>query len=283
MKGLGVYLVNKLVYISSIAAPHQIKLCQALNEYMDAEFWFYEHLNDGRPAWWKIPLCKKCKILDGLIIKKNSKYLTFNVLKKLNDANPDIVMLGGFSIPSNYLAYRWAKKHNKKTIIFTELSRDREGTLRPYNLTWKIIHYLYRNVDYIFTSNGDATKQFSIDLKFGKKVITTRYASDLDNNFKHPYRTKKDAYTYLFANRLVDIYNPLLAIDIFAEIQKIYNGSKLLLNNQGPLKEKCQEKIKLYSIEENVEFLADIQSWNDLPNVYKRSDVLIFPAIFSNL
>ncbi|HFU75770.1 MAG TPA: glycosyltransferase [Arcobacter sp.] len=274
--------MSKLVYISSIAAPHQIRLCEALNEYMDVTFLFYEYLDDERAEWWKIPLCKKCHFIDNLLFKRNGRYLTFDVVKKLEEINPDIVMVGGFSIPANYLAYRWAKKNNKKTLVFTELSRDKNGVLRPFNFTWKLQKFFYRDVDYILTAHLDATRQFRDDFKFGDKVITSRYATDLDGHLSHDYRTKKDAYTYLFPNRLVDIYNPLLAIDIFAELQSKYPGSKLLLNNEGELKDQCIAKIKLYGLEDEVEFLSEIKAWDDLPKVYERSDILIFPAKFSN-
>ncbi len=274
--------MSKLVYISSSAAPHQIKLCQALNKYISSEFWFYEQLSSIRASWWKIPLCSKCKILDNLLISKNNKYLTFDVIKRLNNTNPDIVMIGGFSIPSNYLAYRWAKKNNKKTIIFTEMSRDRQGNIRKYNFIWKIIHFLYRKVDYIFTSNENATEQFKYDFKFGDKVVTTRYASDLDDQLNHPYRVKKDAYVYLFANRLTEIYNPLLAIDIFFDIQKQYPMSKLLINNEGELKKQCVARVDQLKIQDKVEFLTEIKQYDDLSKIYARADILLFPAIFSN-
>ncbi|CAA6807624.1 MAG: Group 1 glycosyl transferase [uncultured Sulfurovum sp.] len=274
--------MSKIVYISSIAAPHQIRLCQALNKYMDAHFLFYEYLDAERAQWWKIPLCKKCHFIKNLLFKRNGRYLTFDVLKQLKELNPDIVMLGGFSIPANYLAYRWAKKNKKKTLIFTELSRDKHGVLRPFNLTWKLQKFFYRDVDYILTSHLDATRQFRDDFQFGSKVITSRYATDLDGHLQHPLREKKEAYTYLFPNRLTNIYNPLLAIDIFAEVYERYPKSKLLLNNEGELKDECIEKIKHYQLEESIEFLSEIKAWDDLPKVYERSDILIFPALFSN-
>ncbi|HIP14810.1 MAG TPA: glycosyltransferase [Sulfurimonas autotrophica] len=274
--------MSKLVYISAIAAPHQIRLCQALNKYMVAEFLFYEYLDGERADWWKIPLCKKCHFISNLLFKKNGRYLTFDVIKKLNASNPDIVMIGGFSIPANYLAYRWAKKHNKKTLVFTELSRDKNGVLRPYNLTWKIQKYLYREIDYVLTAHLDATRQFRDDFKFGDKAITSRYATDLDGHLKHQPREKKESYTYLFPNRLTELYNPLLAIDIFAEMEKRYPNSKLLLNNEGELKQQCIDKTKAYNLEEQIEFLSEIKAWDDLPKVYERSDILIFPALFSN-
>ncbi|EIF51223.1 glycosyltransferase family 4 protein [Sulfurovum sp. AR] len=274
--------MKKFVYISNLAVPTQVKFCEELNDFLDTEMWFYEHMNETRPSWWKIELCSKCKIMEKLLIKKNGKYFTFDVLKKLNNFNPDIVMLGGFSIPSNYIAYIWARFHKKRTIVFTEISRDRQGKLRPYNFIWKILSYLYKDADYIFTSNDDAAKQFKENFHFGDKVISTRYASDLDTHLKHPLRIKKEEYTFLFANRLINIYNPLLAIEIFYDIVQKMPKSKLLMNNQGILKEQCVEKIKSLGIEKNIEFLTDIKAWDELSSIYQRADILIFPAIFSN-
>ena len=44
---------KKLVYITSIAAPHQVKLCNSIQIYFDAEFWFYDLVGD-RAKWWQV-------------------------------------------------------------------------------------------------------------------------------------------------------------------------------------------------------------------------------------
>ena len=126
---------KSLVYISFVAAPHQIKSCDAMQEYFDAEYWFYDKLGN-RASWWETALCDKCKILKKVWFKKRAKYFTLSILKELKRFNPDIVMLGGFSVPANILAYQWAKKHKKKTIVFTERSRDKKGSLRKKSFTW---------------------------------------------------------------------------------------------------------------------------------------------------
>ena len=275
--------MQKLVFISNMAAPYQVKMCDKLNRYLNTEFWFYSTLEANRPKWWKIPLGNKCKILDNVISIKQ-KYITFDVFKRLNEFNPDIVMIGGFSIPGNYLAYRWAKKHNKKIVVFTELTRDKDGVLRNKDsFVWKFFRYIYKDIDLINTANLEATNQFKIFFPT-KNILNIGYGTDIDEHLKHPLRNLKDKkeIVLLYANRLIDIYDPLLAIDIFYDLQKKYSNIVLKMNNDGELRDKCIEKIKKYKIEEKIHFLDDIKSWNDLHLVYKTSDILYLPAKFSN-
>jgi len=278
--------MRKLLFLSSIAVPHQVKFCYALQDYFEAEFWFYETPDRTRGKWWRVDLGDRCKLLQDVLFHKSGplaqRYLALGLSKQLNAFNPDIVMLGGFSIPSNILAYRWAKRNGKKTIVFTERSRNQNGVLRQRGLAWCLLHWLYRDVDMIMTSADDAVEQFRDEFGFGEKVVAGRYAADIDGYLDHPLREAKPAYTYLFANRMTEIYNPLGAIEIFAEVLAKYPGSRLLMNAAGELGEQCRAKIADLGVREAVEFLTGIQSWDELHAVYARSDILILPANFSN-
>ena len=274
---------KKFVFISNMAAPYQVKKAYHLNKYFDTQFWFYTYIEEDRPKWWKIPLGNRCSLLNNVISFKK-KYITFDVFKRLNEFNPDIIMIGGFTIPGNYLAYLWAKKNNKKIIVFTEVSRYEDGRLKTNNFSWKILKFLYKNVDAILTTtNKDAKKQYKF-LFPNTPIFATTYGADIDEHLKHPLRDLKDKkeIVLLYANRLIDIYDPLLAIDIFNELQKKYPNIRLKMNNDGELKDKCIEKIKKYHLENKIHFLDDIKSWNDLHLVYKTSDILYLPAKFSN-
>lgn len=274
--------MKKLVFISSITSPYQVKFCYALQRYFDARFWFYEQLDKTRADWWKMDLGDKCEVLKNVLFIKSTRYLCLGLWSKLDEFSPDIVVLGGFSIPGNYLGYLWARKNRRKTVVFTERSRDASG--RPRNLFpfWTILRFLYRDVDMVMTSADDIVPQFRDEFGFGEKVVPGRYAADLDAYFSHPVRTKKDSYTYLFANRMTDIYNPLGAIEIFSEILKKYPGSHLLMNATGELKNDCRALITKLGIESHVEFLENIPSWDEMHKVYLRSDILLLPARFSN-
>jgi len=277
--------MKKFVYISIFPVPYNVKYCYLLQKYFDTEFWFYIDIfqkDSYRPEWWKVDIGDKCKILKNVFFINSRKFFTLNIITELNRFDPDIIMLGGFTIPSNYFAYLWGKRHNKKVIIFTERVRTNKGELKKNNLFRRFIKMLYRNIDMVIVPSEDTIAQFKDVFGYKEKVVLGNYPIDLEKYFAHNYRTKKDFYTYLFPNRLIEIYNPLLAIDIFYEIQKKYHDSKLLINSEGNLLTKCKELIKKYNLENNVEFLSEIKSWEELHLVYKRADIMILPALFSN-
>jgi glycosyltransferase involved in cell wall biosynthesis len=190
-------------------------------------------------------------------------------------------MLGGFSIPANYRAYRWARKNGKKVVVLTELSRSANGAPRKKGFILSLLHWLYRHTDAIFTMTGAAEHQFRFDFKFGNKVKGARYATDLDEYLKHPLREPKEAYTLLFANRLTDHYNPLAAIRILALVVKHFPHTKLKMNAAGELREPCETLIRELQLSGNVSFLDHISSWEALHLEYKSSDILLFPAKLS--
>lgn len=279
----------KLVFISDIATPQQIKFCQSLQEYFNSYFFFYESPNRTRGDWWSIELGEKCAVLTDTWFAKPGlfeyRYYSPSLIQRLENINPDIVMIGGFSRPSNYLCYRWAKMNGKKTIVITERSRKVNGTIRKSGFFWLMQKYIYRNIDHIMVTADDIKDQFSKEFGFGnKKVSVCPYAADLEAYFTHSTRIKKidNSYIYLFANRLTNIYNPILAINIFYLIRLRYPKSSLLMNGSGELRKECEKLIRKLHLEKEIIFLDNISKWDELHQVYKKSDILLFPANFSN-
>lgn len=272
--------MKKLCFISYIASPHQVRLEPYLQKYFDTYFFFYDRLG-SRQSWWKVDLGERCKVLPCKF-KWHAKYLTLSPLKYLRQIRPDIVMLGGFSVPANIICYLWARWHGCKTVVQTERSRDRKGNLRGYGLVWRILHFIYRNVDMVMCTADDIVPQFRDTLHFGDKVVGAQYPSDLDKYFRHASRGKKDAYTLIFANRLSNLYDPLMAIEIFAEVLKRHPETKLKMNATGELRQQVEAAIDKYGICASVEFLDNIKHWDDLDSIYQSCDIMYLPAKFSN-
>lgn len=262
-------------------APYQVKCCYALQEYYHAEFWFYSDIAE-RASWWKTDLGDRCRILPGVKGKKSGRYYTHTHLAWLDHFQPDILLLGGFSIPANLLAYRWAKKNGKKCVVITETSRTSAGVLRKQSAIWKLLRYQYRDIDAVWAMNEDAARQFKESFAFGDKVQTAQYPADLDAFLEHPLRGRKERYRLLFANRLTPLYNPLSAIRIFHKVWTQYPGTTLLLNAAGELKDACADLISSLPCSSAVSFLEDIPAWDEMHQVYRQSDILLFPALFSN-
>ncbi len=269
---------SKLVCITNIAAPYQVKFCYALAEHFDTHFWFYEQLNRQAASFWRVPLGERCAIIPGVRGATSGRYMTRAHLAWLNELNPDVLLLGGLSIPANFLAYRWAQRAGKKTILLTELSRAPDGKPRRRGAAWSLLSRLYNGLDSVFALTPDAATQFRDEFGFGEKVVQARYATDLEAYFAHPLRNASDRFTLMFANRLAAAYNPEEAIHIFAEVAKEIPASRLHMNALGELRPLCEALVEELGLTNRVVFLDQIQSWDALHEEYRRCDVLLFPA-----
>lgn len=283
---------QKLVFISNMAAPYQVKFCYALQEYFDAEFWFYEHIDKTRPDWWKIELGTRCKIM-----KLSGKlpvvgYFSFGLFKDLLKFKPDIIILGGF-MKWHFVVYKLARLLKIKVAIMTEPIRYvknddfSSGSLLNKNNAHnrlKIARRLFGQVD-LYIGMGDlAARQLIEEFSFPiEKVAKLSYPQDIEVYFNHPLRDKRKGgpITLLFANRLVERYQPLLALEVFKNISSKYPSTRMLMNAEGSLKAECIRYIKRNNLI-NVEFLDRIDSWDDMHMIYRQSDILVLPATYSN-
>lgn len=275
-----------------MAAPYQVKFCYALQEYFDAEFWFYEHIDETRPDWWKIPLGDKCKIMkiSGKLPKIGC--FSFGLFIDMLRFKPDILVLGGF-MKWHVLVLYFAKLLGAKVVVMSEplryVTNDDQGStelISKENSSRKInlIKKLFKGAD-LYIGMGDvAKKQFLEEFDFpGDKVSILPYPKDIDEYYNHALREKKigDPITLLFANRLVERYKPLVALEVFRELSLKYNHVKMLMNAEGSQKNQCIEFIENNNLT-NVEFLDKIDSWNNMHLIYRKSDILILPADYSN-
>jgi glycosyltransferase involved in cell wall biosynthesis len=272
---------SKLVFISNMASPHQVKFCYALQEYFDAEFWFHVQIENNRQNWWGINLGNKCKILNKVLFKKFKKYLSLDIIKELKRFNPDIIILGGFTLISNVFSYIWGVKNNKRIILYSEINRTKKNKIREKGLYTFLIKKFYYKCEMIFASSIEAKIQFEKIFKFKCSIYHVPYATDLDGYFNHQLRNKKIQYNILFPNRLTDIYNPLQAIEIFKILNEKSYELILYMNAAGEMRGECERYINEYKLTNKIVFLDNINSWNEMKNYYKKCDIMILPAKFS--
>lgn len=221
-----------------------------------------------------------CQLASQLSYRRNGRFVTKAHINWLEIFQPDIVLLSGFSVPANYLAYKWAKKNRRRVIVLTEVSRYNSGALRTAVWQWKLLRRLYYEVDMIFAVTQEAFIQFRDVFGFGKKVRLARYAADIDTYLEHPLRQTRPDLRILFANRLIEPYNPLQALEIFRRVQEQLPECGMALNGAGHLRNICEEIIRKLDLR-SVFFLDGIQRWEDLDDIYRKSDVHLFPAVSS--
>jgi glycosyltransferase involved in cell wall biosynthesis len=243
---------------------------------LDINFLFCSDVGDFRPSYWKIPLGDKCEILNPkkMINFGKNRYVNLDISKKLNDINPDVVIIGGFTIPTYYLAYLWAKRHRKKIAVFTEIS------IHPWKL--KLYKLLFRKIHAILAVGNKAVKQYENVFK-KKKVFNFSYPTDISERLKIQRREEQiDNIRFLYASRFIKNYNPEMVIKSFYELSRKYNNIKLNMSSNCELKDYCKRLVKSLVLEDKVTFIDDISSWDEVNNLYKENDILVFPASFNS-
>ncbi|WP_236639465.1 glycosyltransferase family 4 protein [Exiguobacterium sp. SH5S4] len=283
---------QRLVFITNIAAPYQVKFCYALQEHFDTEFWFYDQLTARRPDWWKVPLGDRCKVLKSNYFAGPLNYVSLQVFQELARFKPDIILVAGFT-PLHSLILKLAKRKGSKVVVLSEPIRDVSGEdnasdklLEQANAKWKtrIIHTMFRDADLIFGMGQVARDQFVREFGFmEEQVVNAPYPIDIDAYFDHPLRVKRrgDPVRILFANRLIDRYQPLVALKAYRALKRDYPNLSLALNRDGHLYEACRDYIKEHDLE-GVTFLDEIDAWDNMHLVYRDSDILVLPATYSN-
>ncbi len=277
---------KKLVFISSLPSPHQVAVAKELVQYYDYQFWYHIDIEESsRPLWWKVDLPPYIRKLNRVYARHIRRGYSPDIIPWLRAFDPDIILIGGLPFLGSYIAYRWGIRHRKCVIGFTESFRNQKtGTMRKPGLLGATASLLYRKLDAVFTSSAMVTEQVHrLFPGLSSITYTSRYACDIDSYFEHPLREPSEGYRYFFPNRLIPIYNPLCALEVFRDIAVAYPASTLNINSQGELAEACVTFIQQNNLQDKVTFVTEsIRSWADMGRLYRDSDILIFPATFSN-
>ena len=87
-------------------------------------------------------------------------------------------------------------------------------------------------------------------------------------------------FTITNIGRFATQKNHSFLIDIFNELYKLDNSSRLVLAGTGTLMEQVKAKVDALGLKEYVTFLGDC---NDIPNLLSKTDVICMPSLFEGL
>lgn len=265
----------KTVFISNIPSPYQVNFCNVISSYMDITFLFCDTITDDRPAYWNIELGEHCKILDKRkrLTFGKLRYINLDIWQVLNKINPDIIMIGGFTIPTNLLAYYWGRIHHKKTVVFTEVS------VHPEKI--RIYRFLFSRLNAVLAVGKKAQLQYQ-EYFMKAKVHNYSYAGAVEERFSIMRSGEYKEIRFLYASRYIERNNPLILIKAFAQLKKKYNKVYLTMSSNGPLREQCGNLVDDLQLGNSIKFWDDFKSWDEVNELYASSDILVFPSSFNS-
>ena len=271
----------KIVFCSSEVTPTMVEFCSELNKICNATFLFYSPLT-SRPGFWnQSKSSKHCYVAERSYAFYPGVYYSREIERRCKDAEPDVVILGGILIPSNMNIYRWCLRKNIPVFIFSEPFGFSESVFAKFqyfksNIFKKLVSQMYGRVSGIFAIGEAGAQDFSkIFARTKIPIIKTQYPVLISDHLQHMPRQATKTPKLLFPHRLVDLYNPTLAIYWFREILNVIPGATLGLNAFGNMRHEIENLISSLEMDDSVYFVDNVLSWNDLHKVYRDHDIIL--------
>lgn len=263
---------TKIAMVTNVPSPYREGLHRVLAKKMGAKYHVFYCLKKEIDRFWKIDP----GTYDKTFLKNNSLramgrtiYINFDITKKLNVFDPDVVIAGGFS-PTMLLAFAWCKRHRRKFITISDGTAISEGHLTSVHRFVRKIIYRQTNA-FIAISKKTMShyRSYGIDKR---GIFISSYSVDNDLYAKFVRNTKK--YEIIFSGQFIDRKMPLF----FTEVAKLVNQSircRVAVMGGGKLKKVFLKALNKSGVE--FKFLGFRQS-DSLPRAYSSAKILLFPT-----
>lgn len=127
-------------------------------------------------------------------------------------------------------------------------------------------NWMFNGKKFIVLNNAIDTKKFAYDID-KRNIVRDKLAITDDFIIGHVGRFNKQK-------------NHDFLIDIFNEVHKMLNNSKLLLVGTGDLEDKIKEKVNSFNLANNVLFVGNRDDVNEL---MQAMDIFVFPSHYEGL
>ncbi len=225
-----------------------------------------------------------------------------DLIQQVETIKPDAIIVYGWKFHSHLKLMRYFK--GKIPILFRG-----DSTLLDSHLQWAIsntlkftfLKWVYRHVDFALSPGLSSDAYFaacglrkdqivraphSIDNKRFSEAITTSDGQDIENKARE-WRKKigipNEAIVILFAGKFESKKDPLVLIQAFKQINKLYSNTHLLLVGSGELNRSIEGAIanssnSQESLASATISLLPFQNQSVMPIVYRLCDIFVLPS-----
>ena len=188
----------------------------------------------------------------------------------------------------DYLKY--AKKYGiKKRIIHAHNSQNMDSFLRGLLHRFNKL-FIGKYATDFWSCSKEASKWFYNNsimngnnyLLINNAIDFNKYKFDLETRKKYREMLNIDEKTLVLVNvgRMHFQKNHPFILKVFNEVHKNILNSKLILIGDGPDREKIENLVKKYDLEDSV---INLGIRNDVPQLMSAMDIFLFPSLFEGL
>jgi len=269
---------KKILFIMNAPAPYWVSYSKELSKHHNCKFIFYSTCEElDRPPWWDVELPNNIHIVRDGVFRRNNKFIDINIFNRVKNFSPDIIYTSGVNLLMTPFLYYYCRFYSIKFLYHTEIWRTESG--KPKKFKSALLGFIFKNVDIFYVADERTSKYWAKYLGRKGNIKSMTSPGNMDRYSKHLARASKQDIQLFFGHRLIDIYNPILALDILRSVQDKYPSVGMYMNEHGDMHNTVVEYIKINSIK-NVKFI-EINKESDLDYYYSCGDISISPAKYS--
>lgn len=267
---------NKAIFITNIPAPYRELVHKLAYEKLAKEYAviYCSHIEDNRK--WNFESSEYNKLfLKSHSIKINGRtiYLSSDILSQLRSLDPDVIIIGGFSLPM-IVSYFWALKNNKKVISFTDANLDSESSL-------SFLHVFVRKFFYgkSHACIGASKKSLELYKSYGvdKNILFQSHLCADNILFTSFYREfEKRDFDILLCGQMIPSKMFDFSLDVISGLTKFNKNIKVKLLGSGPLREHILARLEKIGV--SYDYPGFIEQAK-LPLHYSKCKVFLFPSL----
>jgi glycosyltransferase involved in cell wall biosynthesis len=261
-----VYWRGRLIYLHGFLADNDIQM-QAVELFGKGSPYSFDEF-DGQHSWWT------CLFPESDATELTPSKIATRLFGELDLMEPDVVIASPITFFAGALGLRWAKKNNKKHIMFDD-AKPRLQFKRNFFVRW-IRDTITAQSDALWLPSADYDKHYPA-VKKGKSLIFYGF-NCIDNDFfKSRYPKKFTSKTVVCIARLVPVKNLDRLLHAWKIIEAEANDWKLYIIGDGPLYERLFKLTNQLELK-NVSIMGTI-NYPLLPDYLHRAEALILPSL----
>jgi glycosyltransferase involved in cell wall biosynthesis len=267
---------TRAALITNIVAPYRIPTLRELSRSVDLTVLFSADREANR--LWAIPekLPFPHEVLGGpqLHVQRRHLYLNPLLLARLLRLRPDVVLVGGFSIPTLW-AMVYCRLTHSGLVIISEGTRSSEGN---GNVAERVSRRAVVRAARAFVGiSTDAVDRFC-DLGAARgDCVRSPYALDVAERPVRNYDRDAARLRFLYVGQLIERKGIRQLLRSLSSVAKLY-PCELTIIGYGPLERMLREDVVALGLQSMVCFCGFVDQ-DRLPSVYAEHDVVVFPSL----
>lgn len=254
----------KILFLSNIPTPNQLDFVQETNKYLDMKYVLLYSTEPGRD--WNLAEIPNMKVLN---FKRNIKYY-YSYYKLYKEFNPDIIIVGGYSLPLGIFSFLLSRYDKKKFIYWLEKPNKTIGIKKILKHWFMKLKFFFISPDLVLAIGQKTTDFYQ---QYFKHVENFPYTMKLTNYYTTNRTRQLEKIKFLFCGQLIDRKNIINVVKAFSRLKN--SDIELNILGSGELRSSIEKYIEN---DKRITLLGFVEPEN-IYHVYHENDVFVLPSL----